>query len=45
MEIVRPSKEIPENFPEFKGKDTRDIAAEQAGFGNGKLNTLSNVIM
>lgn len=25
-----------ENFPECKGKQTRDIAAEKAGFGNGK---------
>lgn len=33
----RPSKENTENFPELnsdKGKETRQIAAEKAGFGN-----------
>lgn len=29
----RPSKKA-ENFPEIKGKETRDVAAERGGFGN-----------
>ncbi len=32
----RPSDEIVENFPQFDGKKSRDLAAEKAGFGNGK---------
>lgn len=27
---------VPEKFPEVRGRDTRDVAAEKAGFGNGK---------
>jgi hypothetical protein len=28
--------ELQENFPEIKGKQTRDLAAEKAGFGNAR---------
>ena len=30
----RTDVELPENIPEVKGKETRQIAAEKAGFGN-----------
>ena len=30
----RPSKNNPQNFAELKGKDTREIAAEKAGYKN-----------
>lgn len=33
--VGRPGK-IPEKFPEFKGRETRDVAAEKAGFKNAK---------
>jgi ParB family chromosome partitioning protein len=33
----RTDKELPENFPEVhRGAETREIAAERAGFGNPK---------
>lgn len=32
----KPTKDIPVNLPEFKGKDTRELAAKKAGLGSGK---------
>lgn len=32
----RNGKRPPENFPEVRKGDTRDLAAKAAGFGNGK---------
>ena len=28
------TREVPENFPDASGKETRQLAAEKAGFGN-----------
>lgn len=32
----RTDKQLPVNFPEVRKRDTRDLAAKAAGFGNGK---------
>jgi 16S rRNA G966 N2-methylase RsmD len=36
---------IPENFPEFVGRETRELAAERAGFGNPKTYQQAKVVI